>query len=86
MTKNNQRQSRSDKAAKHLFGHGRLSYIQIPALDVAESAKFYKEVLKRITAGGGEVVKSPYSEGDLLVATFRDPAGNVIGIWQQGPR
>jgi len=42
--------------------------------------------LERISANGGEVVKSPYSEGDLWVATFRDPAGNVIGTWQQGPR
>ena len=120
----------------HLFGHGRLSYIQIPAIDVRESARFYQTVfgwesrgdgdnhlgfhdatgnmtgawitgraiarepgvlpyiyvhsidaaLERIAAGGGEIVKPPYPEGDLWVATFRDPAGNVIGVWQRGPR
>jgi predicted enzyme related to lactoylglutathione lyase len=42
------------------------------------------ETLKRVVALGGEVVTPPYPEGDLRVATFRDPAGNVIGVWQQG--
>ena len=122
--------------SEHLFGHGRLSYTQIPASDVRESAAFYAGVfgwqvrggseshlsftdatgdrigawvtgraasrepgvlpyiyvhgidgiVERIKAHGGEIVKVPYAEGDLWVATFRDPAGNVIGIWQQGPR
>ena len=121
---------------QHLFGHGRLSYIQIPANNVQESARFYANVfgwqvrggsdnhlsftdatgdmigawvtdraisrepgvlpyiyvhgidaaLERIKASGGQVVKPAYPEGDLWVATFRDPAGNVIGVWQQGPR
>jgi predicted enzyme related to lactoylglutathione lyase len=31
---------------------------------------------------GGQVVRAPYPEGNLLVATVRDPAGNVIGLWQ----
>jgi uncharacterized protein len=44
------------------------------------------ETLDKVTAGGGEIVTAPYPEGDLWVATFRDPAGNVIGVWQQGPR
>jgi uncharacterized protein len=120
----------------HLFGHGRLSYIQIPARDVRVSSAFYAavfgwtirgggsshlsftdatgdmigawvtahdvsatpgvlpfiyvhgidDVLQRIQANGGAVVKPPYPEGDLWVATFHDPAGNIIGIWQQGPR
>lgn len=122
----------------HLFGHGRLSYIQIPAVDTRASAAFYEKVfgfqvrgdgddadhlgftdatgdmigawirgravsgepgvlpyiyvhgidgiLEQVTAAGGEIVRPPYPEGDLWVATFRDPAGNVIGIWQQEPR
>jgi len=32
------------------------------------------------------VVKEPYREGDVWVATVFDPAGNVIGIWQFAPR
>ena len=120
----------------HLFEHGRLSYIQIPATNVRASGEFYASVfgwevrnrdddhlsfsdatramigewvtgrvasqdsgilpyiyvhgidavLERIRARGGEIIKPTYPEGDLLVATFRDPGGNVIGIWQQGPR
>jgi predicted enzyme related to lactoylglutathione lyase len=44
------------------------------------------ETLERVRAQGGEVLAEPYPEGDLWVATFRDPAGNVIGLWQSGPR
>lgn len=42
--------------------------------------------IERILANGGEVVREPYPEGGLWVATFRDPAGNVMGIWQGGGR
>jgi predicted enzyme related to lactoylglutathione lyase len=42
------------------------------------------EMLERVSAAGGSVVDEPYPEGDLAVATFRDPAGNVIGVWQRG--
>jgi predicted enzyme related to lactoylglutathione lyase len=126
----------SDPVEKHLFAHGRLSYVQIPAIDVRASAAFYAAVfgwevrgegtthlsfadstgdmigawvtgravagepgilpyiyvhgidsaLERIAAHGGQAVNPPYPEGDVWVATFRDPAGNVVGIWQQGPR
>jgi predicted enzyme related to lactoylglutathione lyase len=41
------------------------------------------ETLDRVVANSGEIVEKPYPEGDLRVATFRDPAGNVIGVWQQ---
>ncbi|HYM16627.1 MAG TPA: VOC family protein [Dehalococcoidia bacterium] len=120
-----------------LARHGKLSYLQIPALDVDRSAAFYTAVfgwssrddqnashrsfgdttgdligafvtghaisrepgvlpyiyvdrigdtIATIEANGGEVVRAPSPEGDLWVATFRDPAGNVIGVWQAGPR
>jgi predicted enzyme related to lactoylglutathione lyase len=42
------------------------------------------ETLEKVVALGGAVVTPPYPEGDLRVATFRDPAGNVLGVWQQG--
>jgi hypothetical protein len=41
------------------------------------------ETLDRVVANGGEVVTEPSPEGDLLVATFRDPPGNVLGVWQR---
>jgi len=44
------------------------------------------ESLGRVTAHGGQVAVPPYPEGDLWVALFRDPAGNIIGVWQQGAR
>jgi predicted enzyme related to lactoylglutathione lyase len=44
------------------------------------------DTLEKIAAEGGEVVTAPYPEGDLWVATFRDPAGNMVGAWQHGPR
>jgi uncharacterized protein len=56
---------------------GLLPYIYVDRID---------DVVARIGRHGGEVVKPPYPEGDLWVATFRDPAGNLMGIWQAGPR
>jgi len=56
---------------------GVLPYIYVERVD---------DTLATITAHGGEIVKPPYAEGDLWVATFRDPVGNVLGVWQQGPR
>ncbi len=110
---------------------GKLSYIQIPAVDAAASAEFYRTVfgweirgtpehvtfadttgeligawmtdraissqpgilpyiyvdsvadtMVRVVAKGGSVVRQPYAEGGLTVATFRDVAGNVMGVWQ----
>jgi uncharacterized protein len=40
------------------------------------------ETLEKVVAQSGEVVTPPYPEGDLRVARFRDPAGNVVGVWQ----
>lgn len=44
------------------------------------------EALGKVSARGGEVTVPPYPEGNLWVALFRDPAGNIIGVWQQGAR
>jgi uncharacterized protein len=55
---------------------GLLPYIYVDRID---------DAVDRVVANGGEVVKPPYAEGNLRVATFRDPAGNVIGLWQEGP-
>ena len=52
---------------------GPLPYIYVERVD---------EVAERIEAAGGEMVRVPYPEGNLRVATFRDPAGNVLGIWE----
>lgn len=112
---------------------GALSYLEIPAVDLSSSARFYQKVLgwnlrgadgeqskfsnqnghligrwvtgraisrkpgllpfiyvhqirdvvELAAANGGEIVKAPHPEGYLLVAVIRDPAGNVIGLWQE---
>lgn len=56
---------------------GLLPYIYVNRID---------DILKQVQAHGGETVKAPYPEGNLWVAPFRDPAGNVIGLWQEGDR
>ena len=114
---------------------GGVSYLRIPARDLAQSAEFYRAVfgwrlrgrpdapsfsdgtghvighwrtdlpaageagivpyiyvtslndtLGTAAERGAEVVTQPYPEGNLRIATIRDPAGNVIGIWEAGPR
>jgi len=42
-----------------------------------------EQTLTKLISLGGSSVTPPYPEGNLTVATFRDPAGNVMGIWQQ---
>ena len=112
---------------------GGVSYLRIPAHDLAQSAEFYRavfgwqlrgrpdapsfsdgtghvighwrtdlptageagirpyiyvtqldDVLRKAAERGAEMVTLPYQEGNLTIATVRDPAGNVIGIWQDG--
>jgi len=56
---------------------GLLPYIYVDRID---------DTIEQVEAQGGEIVKAPYPEGNLWVATFRDPAGNVLGLWQEGAR
>jgi uncharacterized protein len=41
------------------------------------------DTIEKVATHGGALVTGPYPEGDLTVATFRDPAGNVLGVWQR---
>lgn len=72
----------------HVIGHfiadlpvageaGVRPYIYVDSVD---------KTLEQVSGHGGAEVEAPYPEGDLWVATFRDPAGNVLGVWQRGPR
>lgn len=72
----------------HVIGHfirdlpvagqaGHLPYVYVEDVD---------ETLDKVTANGGSIARPPFPEGDLWVATIHDPAGNVVGVWQQGPR
>lgn len=56
---------------------GILPYIYVDSID---------GTIEKARANGGDVVREPYPEGGLWVATLRDIAGNVIGIWRMGSR
>jgi uncharacterized glyoxalase superfamily protein PhnB len=111
--------------------HGQLCYLQIPARDVAASARFYAcvfgwrvalpgagfeapgligewtterdpalnagsvgwimvgdvvETLAEAERGGATVRQGPTPDGPRTLASFLDPAGNLIGIVQLGDR
>jgi predicted enzyme related to lactoylglutathione lyase len=111
-----------------VFRDRSVSYLELPAVDVARSRQFYSRVfgwqihddaftdgsghvighwrtdlqaaedrgirpyiyttgidavLAAIEVEGGEVVTPRYLEGDLWVARFRDPAGNIVGVWER---
>lgn len=53
---------------------GQRAYIYVANVD---------DTLAMVTALGGQVVIPPYPEGTLKVALFADPAGNVLGVWQE---
>jgi uncharacterized protein len=55
---------------EHRFAHGRLAYIQIPALDVNESAAFYQEIFGWRIRGGSPAHLS-----------FTDAGGDIIGAF-----
>jgi predicted enzyme related to lactoylglutathione lyase len=38
------------------------------------------ETLRKVASAGGQVLRQPYREGKLRIATVRDPSGNVVGI------
>jgi len=113
--------------------NGKICYIEMPALDIARSAEFYRQVFgwkirKRgdgstafddttgevsgtwllgrppaakpgllfyimvdsvaaavdaVVANGGEIVQPIGADAPEITARFRDPAGNVIGLYQQ---
>ncbi len=109
---------------------GAITYMHIPAADVGQAARFYRDVfgwtinnldgarpsfdtgglfsgawmrnhdallpyvyvanvaetVELVLTHGGEIITEPYPEGMLTVATFRDPAGNQIGLWHDTRR
>ena len=115
------------------FGNGKICYIEIPAVDIEQSAQFYQRVFgwdvrKRgdgstafddgvgevsgtwvtgrpistgsdglmvhimvddmeatialLTASGGEIVQPVGADHPEITAHFRDPAGNILGLYQ----
>src|SRR5215510_6509837 len=56
-----------------LARHGGLTYLEIPALDVLQSAQFYTKVLGWLSRGG-----------DPSQGRFSDPTGHLIGRFVVG--
>ena len=115
------------------FAHGKICYIQMPAIDISRSADFYRSVFSwnirergdgevafddgvgevsgvwetsrtavddpgmivsimvkdamatagAITAAGGTIVDAPDPSQSEVHGTFRDPAGNLLSIYEQ---
>jgi uncharacterized protein len=71
-------------ATGHLIGHfivgepsheaGIIPYVYVDDL---------RHTVALITNTGGVIAGEPRPEGTLQVATFRDPEGNLIGIWTE---
>src|SRR5579864_7254889 len=53
---------------------GLLVYIMVDSVE---------ETIKTIVAHGGEIVQPVGGDAPEITARFRDPAGNVVGIFQQ---
>lgn len=58
---------------------GLLAYVMVDSIDAS---------LEKITRAGGEAVtpRTPLSQHGEAFATFRDPAGNLFGLYQQPRR
>lgn len=113
--------------------HGKICYLEMPALDAAQSAEFYlrafgwksrlrgdgalafddttgqvsgtwitgrrpaasagvliyimvddiDDAVRAVRNAGGEIVQAPGVDAPELTARFRDPAGNIFGLYQE---
>jgi predicted enzyme related to lactoylglutathione lyase len=54
-----------------------------PGLMVYIMVASVAEAVKAVVSAGGEIVQPVDAHAREVVATFRDPAGNLIGIYQQ---
>jgi predicted enzyme related to lactoylglutathione lyase len=41
------------------------------------------ETVDKITANGGEIVQPIGADAPEITARFRDPGGNILGLYQQ---
>lgn len=56
-------------------GAGPLLWLAVDRLD---------DALEAVTAAGGAVLEPPSVDGSRLLATVRDPGGNLVGLAQHG--
>jgi uncharacterized protein len=56
---------------------GLLVYIMVDSVEAA---------VKAVVANGGEIVQPIGADAPEITARFRDPGGNVIGLYQEPPK
>jgi uncharacterized protein len=126
------REVRKEEAMAPTYGNGKICYLEIPAIDIARSAEFYRQsfgweirtrgdgamafddgvgevsgtwvlgrppaaqpglmvyimvdsvekTMEKVVAAGGEIVQPIGADAPEITARFRDPGGNVIGLYQ----
>jgi predicted enzyme related to lactoylglutathione lyase len=54
-----------------------------PGLMVYIMVDSVEETIKKVVAAGGEIVQPVGADAPEITARFRDPAGNVIGLYQE---
>ena len=62
--------------------NGKICYIEIPATDI-ERVDSVSETCAAVVANGGEIVQPIGGDAPEITARFRDPGGNVLGLYQQ---
>jgi predicted enzyme related to lactoylglutathione lyase len=129
----NEAGSEEVKVMRPTLGNGKVCYIEIPAVDINTSVRFYQEVfgwqvrrrgdgsmafddgvgevsgtwvtgrkpaaepglliyimvdsvaltVDAVTANGGKIVQPIGADAPEITARFSDPAGNILGLYQQ---
>jgi len=54
-----------------------------PGLMIYIMVDSVEATIKKLTAGGGEIVQPIGADAPEITARFRDPGGNVLGLYQQ---
>jgi predicted enzyme related to lactoylglutathione lyase len=54
-----------------------------PGLVISIMVRDIQETIAKVKANGGEIVKELGADAPEITAWFRDPAGNVLGLYQE---
>ena len=65
------------------FVAGRAAWAGTPGLLVYVMVDDIEAAVKAVVAAGGEIVQAVGMDAPELTARFRDPGGNVVGLYQE---
>lgn len=65
------------------FVAGRAAWAGAPGLLVYVMVDDIESAVRAVTAAGGEIVQPVGVDAPELTARFRDPGGNVVGLYQE---